>query len=277
MGIGINLKRALREHELTVAELSRKTGISSNTFYAMIRRDNNKISPEMLKKICDNTDISVYELLDNYDGLAAKYYDPMATKEEQDIGDYILTTIKNDENLGHIIEIYEKLNNVGKNMAYEHISELETDSQFAGSNSDSDIQKYNDAIRIKYEPTSEKLERIRLDAEAEEIIKRQASGEEITAEECQKVSDYIKRTKESYSTVRFKINNIVESLNKAVVRPFIDRESSQIFDEFASIILEKPDKRKKLNDIGKKKVDDYIEDLSNIPDYQNKLDEPSEE
>ena len=50
MGIGINLKIALKEHELTVAELSRKTGISTNTFYAMIRRDNQKINPDVLKK-----------------------------------------------------------------------------------------------------------------------------------------------------------------------------------------------------------------------------------
>ena len=69
MGIGTNLKLALKEYDLTVAELSRKTGISTNTFYAMIRRDNNKISPDMLKKICDNTDITVYDLFDNYGNL----------------------------------------------------------------------------------------------------------------------------------------------------------------------------------------------------------------
>lgn len=51
MGIGLNLKQTLKEYELTVTELSRKTGISTNTFYAMIRRDNNKISPEMLKNM----------------------------------------------------------------------------------------------------------------------------------------------------------------------------------------------------------------------------------
>ena len=50
MGIGTNLKIALGEYELTVAELSRKTGISTNTFYSMIKRDNEKISPDMLKR-----------------------------------------------------------------------------------------------------------------------------------------------------------------------------------------------------------------------------------
>jgi Uncharacterized protein conserved in bacteria len=127
---------ALKEHDLTVAELSRKTGISTNTFYAMIRRDNNKISPEMLKKICDNTDITVYDLLDDYDELAAKYYDPKASKEEQTIGDYILTTMGNDDNLEGIIEIYGKLNNTGKKIAHEKISELEEVPQFTDTDND---------------------------------------------------------------------------------------------------------------------------------------------
>ena len=136
MGIGTNLKLALKEYDLTVAELSRKTGISTNTFYAMIRRDNNKISPEMLKKICDNTDITVYDLLDDYDELAAKYYDPKASKEEQTIGDYILTTMGNDDNLEGIIEIYGKLNNTGKKIAHEKISELEEVPQFTDTDND---------------------------------------------------------------------------------------------------------------------------------------------
>ena len=136
MGIGTNLKLALKEHDLTVAELSRKTGISTNTFYAMIRRDNNKISPEMLKKICDNTNITVYDLLDDYDELAAKYYDPKASKEEQTIGDFILTTMGNDDNLEGIIEIYGKLNNTGKKIAHEKISELEEVPQFTDTDND---------------------------------------------------------------------------------------------------------------------------------------------
>lgn len=168
MGIGTNLKLALKEHDLTVAELSRKTGISTNTFYAMIRRDNNKISPEMLKKICDNTDITVYDLLDDYDALAAKYYDPKASKEEQAIGDYILTTIGNDDNLEGIIEIYGKLNNTGKKIAHEKISELEEVPQFT----DSDNSIYIDPnLQRQYEVAIEKAVRHeKLTEEEEQII-----------------------------------------------------------------------------------------------------------
>ena len=167
MGIGTNLKLALKEHNLTVAELSRKTGISTNTFYAMIRRDNNKISPEMLKKICDNTDITVYDLLDDYDELAAKYYDPKASKEEQTIGDYILTTMGNDDNLEGIIEIYSKLNNTGKKIAHEKISELEEVPQFTDTDNgiyiDPNLQKlYETAMQkaIHHEKLTEEEEQV---------------------------------------------------------------------------------------------------------------------
>lgn len=130
MGTGTRLKIALNEYGLTVAELSRKTGISTNTFYSMIKRDNDKISPNMLKKICDNTPITIYDLLDDYDvfadydTLAEKYSNPSATKKEMAMGNYILTTIKNDNMLSEIIDTYNSLNNLGKNTAHERVTEL---------------------------------------------------------------------------------------------------------------------------------------------------------
>ncbi len=169
MGIGTNLKLALKEYNLTVAELSRKTGISTNTFYAMIRRDNNKISPEMLKKICDNTNITVYDLLDDYDELAAKYYDPKASKEEQTIGDFILTTMGNDDNLEGIIEIYGKLNNTGKKIAHEKISELEEVPQFTDSENNSIYTDPN--LQRLYETAMQKvIHHEELTEEEEQII-----------------------------------------------------------------------------------------------------------
>ena len=62
---GENLDKALKKYNLTVAALSKKTGISSNTLYSIIRRKSNKIDPSVLKKICDNTDITIYDLIDD--------------------------------------------------------------------------------------------------------------------------------------------------------------------------------------------------------------------
>jgi len=194
MGIGTNLKLALKEYDLTVAELSRKTGISTNTFYAMIRRDNNKISPEMLKKICDNTDITVYDLLDNYDELAAKYYDLKATKEEQIIGDYILTAIGNDNNLEHIIEIYNKLNNTGKNAAYEQLSELEKNPQFTNPASNSDIRKYDGSIRVN----------MNKQRPFDIAIQKYQNGEELTEKEEQAIIEYVESDQLAKETEKLK-------------------------------------------------------------------------
>lgn len=124
MGVGTRLKVALNEYGLTVAELSRKTGISTNTLYAMIRRDNQKIDPSVLKKICENSEITVYDLLENYEDYAVKYWDPSSSKEEQEIGDYVLTKMGNDDQLAEIIEIYDKLNDEGKSVACERVKEL---------------------------------------------------------------------------------------------------------------------------------------------------------
>lgn len=238
MGIGINLKLALKEYGLTVAELSRKTGISSNTFYAMIRRDSNKISPEMLKKICDNTDISVYELLDNYDELAAKYYDPIATEEEQAIGDYILTTMGNDDNLSHIVEIYNKLTNEGKNIAHEKISELENSPQFTNFNSDNNIHKYDVSINAKITP--EQIERNRIQ---NKLLNDKNS---ITPEELKILTDY-------YHSEQFQ--NSFKRLREIAKTGLAAIERLQTACE-------------QLNEDGQEKVAEHAEMIAKIPEYR---------
>lgn len=124
MGIGSNLQIALNNHNLTVAELSRKTGISTNTLYAMIRRDNKKIDPNMLRIICENSDITVFELIDDYEEYMVKYWNPNSSIEDIQIGDYVLTQLGNDEMLGEIMDIYNKLNDTGKKVALERMQEL---------------------------------------------------------------------------------------------------------------------------------------------------------
>lgn len=124
MGIGINLKNALNEHNMTVAELSRKTGISTNTLYAMIRRDNKKIDPIVLRKICENSEITVFDLLDDYEDYMVEYWDPETPLAERIIGDYVLTQIGNEDMLAEIEEIYKELNDTGKSVAWERMKEL---------------------------------------------------------------------------------------------------------------------------------------------------------
>lgn len=48
MSIGTNLKQALKRNNMTVAELSRKTGIKEQTLHSIIRRDSSQIKVENL-------------------------------------------------------------------------------------------------------------------------------------------------------------------------------------------------------------------------------------
>ncbi len=51
--IGTTLKRLLEERDMTVSELARRTDVSAQTLYSIIRRDNMKIDFDLLLRICD--------------------------------------------------------------------------------------------------------------------------------------------------------------------------------------------------------------------------------
>ena len=139
MGIGLNLKMALRDREMTASELSRKSGVSTNTLYAIINRDSQKVRTDILEKICKNTDISLYELLD-YDVLplyeyiapeseeekmqAKKQLEKALSEMEPKLANFILETLQADEMFQGISESYKKLNHHGKQEAHKRVQEL---------------------------------------------------------------------------------------------------------------------------------------------------------
>ena len=61
MASGNKLKELIKEKNISVAELSRKTEISAQTLYSTINRDGN-MSFETLKKIAAALNVSIYEL-----------------------------------------------------------------------------------------------------------------------------------------------------------------------------------------------------------------------
>lgn len=63
MSFGKKLQRILEERNISVLELSNKTGISSNTLYAIIRRDSSNINIEILRKLADFLEITTDELI----------------------------------------------------------------------------------------------------------------------------------------------------------------------------------------------------------------------
>lgn len=61
MGAGKKLQSLLRNKNISVTALSRETGISSNTLYAIIKRDSN-INAETMNKIANSLHLSMNEL-----------------------------------------------------------------------------------------------------------------------------------------------------------------------------------------------------------------------
>ncbi len=57
--VGTTLKRFLQERNLNVNELSRRTGISPQTLYSIIKRDSMKIDFDMLLRLCEGLDVPV--------------------------------------------------------------------------------------------------------------------------------------------------------------------------------------------------------------------------
>ena len=52
MGFGNTLSNLLKSKNMTVAELAKKTGISSSTLYAIIRRDSDNVNLSAIQKNC---------------------------------------------------------------------------------------------------------------------------------------------------------------------------------------------------------------------------------
>lgn len=62
MGVGIRLKRILREKKMTIKELAEKTGVPVNTLYSITRRDSENIDPVILEKLASVLDIAPSDL-----------------------------------------------------------------------------------------------------------------------------------------------------------------------------------------------------------------------
>lgn len=67
--IGTTLKRLLRERDMNVSELARRTDVSAQTLYSIIRRDNLKIDFDLLLRICDVLDVPIETFCERSNGL----------------------------------------------------------------------------------------------------------------------------------------------------------------------------------------------------------------
>lgn len=62
MGIGTNLKKILSDKNMTIKELSEKSGVSLNTLYSITKRDSNMSRYDIIEKIALTLNVTVKEL-----------------------------------------------------------------------------------------------------------------------------------------------------------------------------------------------------------------------
>lgn len=100
MAIGIRLKEILKQKKMTVKQLSENSGVSENTLYGIIKRDNKTINPDIATKITTALEIKIADLMGISDYInsveneirqATNFYDYLAS-----LG-YIILEIEHEE------------------------------------------------------------------------------------------------------------------------------------------------------------------------------------
>ncbi len=103
MGQGKKLQSLLKERNISVTKLANETGISSNTLYAIIKRDSN-INTDTLNKVANALQISI-------DSLGQLLTDETLNEETSDNVTHLLDVEFNDT-LMETRQLIEKLNHL---------------------------------------------------------------------------------------------------------------------------------------------------------------------
>lgn len=86
MGIGAILSQYMMQKNTNCNKLSAEIGVSRNTLYSIINRDNMKVDFEILAKMCDALDISIDELYNAYKSESKDIsYSVLLTSHERDV------------------------------------------------------------------------------------------------------------------------------------------------------------------------------------------------
>ena len=131
MAVGKNLKKILSDKNMTVKELAAKSGISVNTLYAIIQRDNLTIKPDIAHEICNVLEIDESALINPQKAQSTKGV--IVQHQWNDNSKFSILELLNaaslthayDDNLNKLIHCYtDKLNDLGKQEAVKRIEEL---------------------------------------------------------------------------------------------------------------------------------------------------------
>lgn len=109
----------------------------------------------------------------------------------------------------------------------------------------------------KFEPTPEDIEQYKKNAESRELIRKLESGEQITEEEKEKVSDYVKRIHDSFSQLPERTKDIKDKIDTI-------GENILLADY------------RELNTKGQSEARKRVNELTEIPRYTKQAEPPQE-
>lgn len=132
MGIGTNLKEILKAKGITVKELSEKSGIPASTIYSIIKRDNNTVQTNILKKLIDTLDISTNDLIGTIEWDVSNVVNLINKALPNDLEKFLsdqmieseILNSDNPERHHLLIYYYNTLNQIGRNALVDILSNL---------------------------------------------------------------------------------------------------------------------------------------------------------
>ena len=144
MAIGKHIEQQIKNKNMSLKEFSKLSGISYNTLYAIVKRDNSTIKPEILKKIAHTLDIQLSDLFDIGDELI--YFNSEdgtrdtivkdengSLKQHIHLGNVSFAKYPLSENEFTIINCSKQLNPTGQKEALKRIKELTQLPQYLSS------------------------------------------------------------------------------------------------------------------------------------------------
>ena len=125
MGIGLRLKRILRDKKMTIKQLSEITNISLNTLYSITKRDSKNVDEVILQKIADALSVHITDLM-GYSEIRAyiKGFDDANSDHDKFLDAMLDIGYTASDREFAIIEAFSKLNEEGKKTAVERVEEL---------------------------------------------------------------------------------------------------------------------------------------------------------
>lgn len=109
MGFGKYLEGLLAERKMTIAQLSRLTGVNRGSLYSIVRRDTTKVDPYVVRCVADALKCDVSAFIPDVEQDASIDFETLLNKISNDLGKYQTITFDGVPMSANEITIFEEM------------------------------------------------------------------------------------------------------------------------------------------------------------------------